>query len=98
LRGDKGIFTHVSYRKDKRDCHPQKELVEILKSILMNSLKSSISDIPSFFINNFGYFRRNEIVRFSSFYQVQADFNPFKLASLLNVEKYSPNLFYQIDF
>ena len=33
LRGDKGIFTHVSYRKDKSDCHPQKELVEFLKSI-----------------------------------------------------------------
>ena len=33
LRGDKGIFTHVSYRKDKSDCHPQKELVEILKSL-----------------------------------------------------------------
>ena len=32
LRGDKGIFTHVSYRKDKSDCHPQKELVEVLKS------------------------------------------------------------------
>ena len=31
LRGDKGIFTHVSYRKDKSDCHPQKELVEVLK-------------------------------------------------------------------
>ena len=33
LRGDKGIFTHVSYRKDKSECHPQKELVEFLKSI-----------------------------------------------------------------
>ncbi|MFN5444535.1 MAG: N-acetylmuramoyl-L-alanine amidase [Crocinitomicaceae bacterium] len=33
LRGDKGIFTHVSYRKDKSDCHPQKELEEVLKSL-----------------------------------------------------------------
>jgi N-acetyl-anhydromuramyl-L-alanine amidase AmpD len=33
LRGDKGIFTHVSYRKDKSDCHPQKELVEVLKTL-----------------------------------------------------------------
>jgi N-acetyl-anhydromuramyl-L-alanine amidase AmpD len=33
LRGDKGIFTHVSYRKDKSDCHPQKELEEILKTL-----------------------------------------------------------------
>ena len=33
LRGDKGIFTHVSYRKDKSDCHPQRELVEVLKSL-----------------------------------------------------------------
>jgi N-acetyl-anhydromuramyl-L-alanine amidase AmpD len=33
LRGDKGIFTHVSYRKDKSDCHPQKELVEVLRNL-----------------------------------------------------------------
>ncbi len=33
LRGDKGIFTHVSYRRDKSDCHPQKELIELLKNI-----------------------------------------------------------------
>ncbi len=33
VRGDKGIFTHVSYRKDKSDCHPQKELIESLKTI-----------------------------------------------------------------
>jgi N-acetyl-anhydromuramyl-L-alanine amidase AmpD len=33
LRGDKGIFTHVSYRKDKSDCHPQKELIKILNEI-----------------------------------------------------------------
>ncbi len=33
LRGDKGIFTHVSFRKDKSDCHPQKELVEALKTL-----------------------------------------------------------------
>ncbi len=33
IRGNKGIFTHVSYRKDKSDCHPQKELVDVLKSI-----------------------------------------------------------------
>jgi hypothetical protein len=33
LRGDKGIFTHVSYRKDKSDCHPQKELIAILSNL-----------------------------------------------------------------
>ena len=33
LSGDKGIFTHVSYRKDKTDCHPQKELVEMLQKL-----------------------------------------------------------------
>lgn len=33
LSGDKGIFTHVSYRKDKSDCHPQKELIDVLKNL-----------------------------------------------------------------
>lgn len=33
LKGSPGITTHNSYRKDKSDCHPQKELVEMLKSL-----------------------------------------------------------------
>lgn len=33
LRGEPGIWSHVSYRSDKQDCHPQPELVEMLKSI-----------------------------------------------------------------
>lgn len=33
LRGDEGIFTHVSYRADKSDCFPQPELIEMLKSL-----------------------------------------------------------------
>lgn len=33
LSGNPGIYTHVSYRKDKSDCFPQDELVSILKSI-----------------------------------------------------------------
>lgn len=31
--GTPGIFTHVSVRKDKNDCHPQKELIDMLKSL-----------------------------------------------------------------
>jgi hypothetical protein len=33
LRGEAGLFTHVSYRSDKSDCHPQKELIQMLKSL-----------------------------------------------------------------
>lgn len=33
LNGDSGIWTHVSYRKDKQDCFPQPELIEMLKSL-----------------------------------------------------------------
>jgi hypothetical protein len=33
LRGDLGIWSHVSYRSDKQDCHPQPELIGMLKSI-----------------------------------------------------------------
>lgn len=33
LEGSPGIYTHVSYRKDKSDCHPQKELEVILKCL-----------------------------------------------------------------
>lgn len=33
LEGEKGIFTHVSYRTDKSDCHPQKNLIKMLKSL-----------------------------------------------------------------
>ena len=33
LSGEKGVWTHVSYRKpsDKQDCHPQPELIDLLK-------------------------------------------------------------------
>ena len=34
LSGSPGIYTHVSYRKDKSDCHPQKDLIENLKNLL----------------------------------------------------------------
>lgn len=33
LSGKAGVWTHVSYRKDKSDCHPQPELVKMLKSL-----------------------------------------------------------------
>lgn len=33
LAGYPGIWTHVSYRSDKNDCHPQPELIEMLKSL-----------------------------------------------------------------
>ncbi len=33
LSGVSGIWTHVSYRSDKSDCHPQPELIEMLKSL-----------------------------------------------------------------
>lgn len=33
LSGEPGIYTHVSYRPDKSDCHPQAELIEMLKSL-----------------------------------------------------------------
>ncbi|MCR4826226.1 MAG: N-acetylmuramoyl-L-alanine amidase [Bacteroidales bacterium] len=33
LRGCNGIYTHCSYRQDKFDCHPQPQLVNVLKTI-----------------------------------------------------------------
>jgi hypothetical protein len=33
LSGNQGIYTHLSFRRDKSDCHPQKELVELLKNL-----------------------------------------------------------------
>ncbi len=33
LKGENGIFTHCSYRADKSDCHPQPELINILKTL-----------------------------------------------------------------
>jgi N-acetyl-anhydromuramyl-L-alanine amidase AmpD len=33
LSGKSGVFTHVSYRADKSDMHPQAELVEMLKGL-----------------------------------------------------------------
>lgn len=37
--GMPGIYTHVSYRHDKSDCHPQQELIQVLKSINSNQCK-----------------------------------------------------------
>jgi len=33
LSGQGGVWTHVSYRIDKSDCHPQPELIQMLKSL-----------------------------------------------------------------
>ena len=33
LNGVDGIWTHVSYRTDKSDCHPQPELIQMLKNL-----------------------------------------------------------------
>ncbi len=33
LSGKTGVWTHVSFRKDKSDCHPQPELIQMLKSL-----------------------------------------------------------------
>lgn len=33
LSGASGIWTHTSYRPDKSDCHPQPELIQMLKSL-----------------------------------------------------------------
>ena len=34
LEGTPGIWTHTSYRTDKSDCHPQEELVGMLKGLM----------------------------------------------------------------
>lgn len=34
LKNKPGIYTHVSYRADKSDCHPQRELINILKCLV----------------------------------------------------------------
>jgi len=33
LSGKPGIFGHCSYRLDKSDIHPQKEMIDMLKSL-----------------------------------------------------------------
>lgn len=33
LQGTNGIYSHVSCRPDKNDCHPQPELIDVLKSL-----------------------------------------------------------------
>ena len=33
LDGDAGLWTHTSYRKDKRDCFPQTDLIKLIKSL-----------------------------------------------------------------
>ena len=33
IHGEPGIFTHISYRADKSDCHPQLELIQTLKAL-----------------------------------------------------------------
>ena len=35
LNGDKGVWTHVSFRKpsDKQDCHPDPNLISMLRTI-----------------------------------------------------------------
>lgn len=34
MAGEAGVWTHVSFREDKSDCHPQPELIQMLKSLV----------------------------------------------------------------
>lgn len=38
LKGKAGIWTHVSVRGDKSDCHPQPNLIKTLENLTLNSL------------------------------------------------------------
>lgn len=40
LEGGAGIWTHVSYRSDKSDCHPQEELINMLQSLVLGGITS----------------------------------------------------------
>ena len=33
LKGEKGIFSHSSYRKDKSDLYPDKDLIQMLNNL-----------------------------------------------------------------
>lgn len=33
IEGEEGVWSHGSFRKDKSDCHPQPELIEMLKNL-----------------------------------------------------------------
>ncbi len=33
LAGEKGLYSHCSYRADKTDCHPQPELIQMLTAV-----------------------------------------------------------------
>ena len=35
IKGKAGVFTHCSFRSDKSDIHPQKEMIDMLKSLSM---------------------------------------------------------------
>jgi N-acetyl-anhydromuramyl-L-alanine amidase AmpD len=37
LKGTWGVWSHVSYRPDKSDCHPQPELIAMLKSLAVKT-------------------------------------------------------------
>lgn len=44
LNGNSGIWTHVSYRADKSDCHPQPELINMLKNLKGNVYNNEYND------------------------------------------------------
>lgn len=41
LNGISGVWTHVSYRDDKSDCHPQPELINMLKELKKSTTNTS---------------------------------------------------------
>lgn len=43
LNGNNGIYTHVSYRKDKSDLHPQPELIAMLRALKKISLAGGVN-------------------------------------------------------
>jgi len=45
LSGKSGVWAHVSYKKSKSDCHPQLELIEMLKGLTYNFHKGDEATI-----------------------------------------------------
>lgn len=46
LAHNPGIYTHVSYRKDKSDCFPQEELINTLKRLSLEAYKEKPIEKP----------------------------------------------------
>ena len=77
LNGTPGIWTHVNYRKDKTDCFPQPELIDMLNSLhtAFKDFKPEMNEFERFSERNINDLKPEDVMNYSYDLQYEEEEN-----------------------